>query len=41
MPMAMFHFLEYYDLTGKQILPFCTNEVIGMGKSEQDLKRFL
>lgn len=38
--MAMFHFLEHYDnWSGKKILPFCTNEGSGMGKSEQDLKR--
>ena len=38
MPMAMFTFLERYDLTGKRILPFCTNEGSGMGESERDLK---
>lgn len=31
-------FLERYDLTGKRILPFCTNEGSGMGESERDLK---
>ena len=39
MPMAMFTFLERYDLSGKRILPFCTNEGSGMGKSESDLKK--
>ena len=39
MPMAVFTFLEHYDLTGKIILPFCTNEGSGMGSSERDLKR--
>jgi flavodoxin len=39
MPMAMFTFLERYDLTGKRILPFCTNEGSGMGSSERDLKK--
>ncbi len=39
MPMAMFTFLEHYDLTGKRILPFCTNEGSGMGSSQGDLKR--
>lgn len=38
-PMAVFTFLEHYDLTGKRILPFCTNEGSGMGSSESDLKR--
>lgn len=39
MPMAVFAFLEHYDLTGKKIIPFCTNEGSGMGSSERDLKR--
>ncbi len=39
MPMAMFTFLERYDLSGKKIVPFCTNEGSGMGISERDLKR--
>ena len=39
MPMAMFTFLEHYDLSGKKILPFCTNEGSGMGGSERDLKK--
>ena len=39
MPMAVFTFLEHYNLAGKTILPFCTNEGSGMGSSERDLKR--
>ncbi len=39
MPMVMFTFLEHYDLTGKTIIPFCTNEGSGMGTSEADLRR--
>lgn len=35
MPMVMFTFLEHYDLTGKKIIPFCTNEGSGMGGSKQ------
>ena len=38
MPMAMFTFLEKYDLTDKRIIPFCTNEGSGMGSSEIDLR---
>ena len=38
MPMAVFSFLEKYDLTGKKIAPFCFNEGSGMGFSERDLK---
>lgn len=38
MPMAMFTFLEHFDWSGKRILPFCTNEGSGMGRSERDLK---
>mgnify|MGYP000351512195 FL=1 len=39
MPMAMFTFLEHYDLTDKHIFPLCTNEGSGMGSSERDLKK--
>ncbi len=38
-PMAVFTFLEGHDLSGKRIVPFCTNEGSGMGVSERDLKR--
>ena len=38
MPMAVFTFLESYDLAGKRICPFCTNEGSGMGHSEKDIK---
>ena len=38
MPMCMFTLLEKYDLTGRTIIPFCTNEGSGMGSSERDLK---
>ncbi|MGM9593001.1 MAG: flavodoxin [Candidatus Onthomonas sp.] len=38
MPMALFTFLERYNLSGKRILPFCTNEGSGMGRSEKDLR---
>lgn len=36
-PMCIFTFLEHYDLTGKKILPLCTNEGSGMANSEKDL----
>ena len=39
MPMALFSFLEHYELSGKRIIPFCTNEGSGMGSSERDLKK--
>lgn len=38
MPMCMCTFLEHYDLTGKKIVPFCTNEGSGMGSSERQLR---
>ncbi len=38
MPMCMCTFLEHYDLSGKKIIPFCTNEGSGMGSSERQLK---
>lgn len=37
-PMCVFTFLEHYDLTGKRIIPLCTNEGSGMGHSEKDLQ---
>lgn len=39
MPMAVFTFLERFDLTGKTIRPFCTHEGSGMGHSEDDIRR--
>ena len=38
-PMCVFTFLEHYDLSGKRIVPFCTNEGSGMGGSEKHLKK--
>lgn len=38
-PMCVFTFLEKYDLTGKTIIPFCTNEGSGLGVSEYDLSK--
>lgn len=39
MPMAVFTFLERYDFGGKRIIPFCTHEGSGMGKSVSDVKK--
>jgi len=39
MPMATFTFLEEYDFSGKTIVPFCTHEGGGMGRSESDIKK--
>jgi len=39
MPMPVFTFLEKYDFAGKTILPFCTHEGSGMGRSESDIKK--
>jgi len=38
-PMAVFTFLEGYDLSGKTIVPFCTHEGSGMGHSEKDIAK--
>ena len=38
-PMAVATFLEKYDLSGKTILPLCTNEGSGMGSSERDIAK--
>ena len=39
MPQAVFTFLESADFRGKKILPFCTHEGSGMGRSESDIKK--
>jgi flavodoxin len=39
MPMAVFSFLEGYDFSGKTIMPFCTHEGSGMGRSCGDIKK--
>ena len=39
MPMAVFTFLEEYDLKGKTILPLCTHEGSGLGHSVNDIKK--
>ena len=38
-PMCVFTFLEHYDLTGKKIVPLCTNEGSGLAKAPADLER--
>ena len=37
MPQAVFTFLKHYNFVGKQILPICTHEGSGMGRSERDI----
>ncbi|TAL17607.1 flavodoxin [bacterium] len=39
MPMAVFTFLEEYDFAGKTIIPLCTHEGSGMGRSEKDIRK--
>lgn len=39
MPMAVYTFLEKYDFTGKTIIPFCTHEGSGMGRSEGEIRK--
>lgn len=39
MPMAVFTFLERFDLRGKVIKPFCTHEGSGLGSSINDIKK--
>jgi len=38
-PMPVWTFLEGKDFNNKRILPFCTNEGSGLGKSESDIKK--
>ena len=39
MPMAVYTFLEHYDLTGKTIHPFCTHEGSGLFRTVQDIQK--
>jgi len=39
MPMAVFTFLEGCYFSGKTIVPFCTHEGSGMGRSERDIRK--
>jgi flavodoxin len=38
-PTAVFTFLESYDFIGKTIVPFCTHEGSGIGRSENDIRK--
>ena len=39
MPMAVYTFLENYDLSGKTIHPFCTHEGSGLSRTEGTFRR--
>jgi flavodoxin len=39
MPMPVFTFLERHDLSGKTIVPFCTHEGSGLGRSQDDIAK--
>ena len=39
MPMPVFTFLEEYDVSGKTIVPFCTHEGSGQGRSVSDIRK--
>ena len=39
MPMPVFSFLEEYDYSGKTIVPFCTHEGSGLGRSTSDIRK--
>lgn len=39
MPMAVCTFLDECDFSGKTIVPFCTHEGSGMGRSESDIAK--
>ena len=38
-PMCVFTFLEHYDLSGKKVIPLCTNEGSGLANSVTDIQR--
>ena len=40
-PMAVFTFVESYDLSGKTIIPFCTHGTGGLSRTIRDLKNLL
>ena len=40
-PMAVFTFVESYDLSGKTIIPFCTHGTGGLSRTIRDLKNIL
>ena len=40
-PMAVFTFIESYDLSGKTIIPFCTHGTGGLSRTIRDLKNLL
>ena len=39
LPMPVTTFLTAFDFSGKKILPFCTNEGSGMGRSESVIRK--
>ncbi len=39
-PMPVATFLNHYDWNGKRIIPFCTNEGSGLGRSVNDIKKY-
>ncbi len=39
MPTPVFTFLEGYDFSGKVVVPFCTHEGSGFGRSEKDIEK--
>lgn len=38
-PMPLFTFFETYDFSGKTIIPFCTHEGSGLGRSMGDIRK--
>jgi flavodoxin len=41
LPQAVFAFLDEYDFAGKTVIPFCTHEDGGVGRSIRDLENTL
>lgn len=38
MPMAVYSFLDEYDLSGKTVLPFCTNGGSGLSRIDDNIR---
>ncbi len=39
MPMGIFTFFETYNFSGKTVIPFCTHEGSGLGRSVRDIQK--
>ncbi len=38
MPMAVYSFMDEYDLSGKTVLPFCTHGGSGLSETDKNIR---